>query len=402
MRGIGPGGYTSALSPASGRAPIVDNRAVAEPPFTVGIEEEYLLVDLETRDLAPDPPAEMLREFQARWSEQVAPEFMRSQIEVGTRVCRRVGEAREELARLRTDIAEIAGRYGLAPIAASTHPFARWLEQKPTDRARYAALAEELQATVRRLLICGMHVHVGIDDEEVRIDLMSQFSYFLPHLLALSTSSPFWEGHDTGLHSYRLTVFDALPRTGLPQTFTSWAEYERHVQVLVHAGVIEDATMIWWDQRPSARFPTLETRIMDVATRLSHVESLAALVVSTLRMLYRLRGDNQRWRVYAPMLLDENRWHAMRHGPEAGMIDLGRGELVPFGRLLDEWIAMVAPDAEALGCADALARTPEILRDGTSARRQREVYAEAVAQGAEPPEALRAVVDHLIATTVDV
>ena len=373
--------------------------AVREPSFSIGIEEEYLLVDRQSRDLASDPPASMLRECEQLCEGQVSPELLRSQIEVGTKVCRGLEEARDDLARLRRVVLEVAERHGLAPIAASTHPFAHWLEQKPTARERYSALTREMQAAARRLLICGMHVHVGVEDEELRIDLMNQLSYFLPHLLALSCSSPFWEGEDTGLKSYRLTVFDALPRTGLPERFASHAEYERHVRVLVNAGVLQDATRIWWDLRPSARFPTLETRVMDVCTRLEDAVSLASLVVCTLRMLYRLRCDNQRWRIYSPMLLNENRWRAMRYSYDEGMIDFARGRVVPFKDLLEELIELIEPDARALGCVECVLHARDILQGGTSAHRQLAVHARALESGADPREALEAVVDWLIEET---
>ncbi|HUO81800.1 MAG TPA: carboxylate-amine ligase [Gammaproteobacteria bacterium] len=370
-----------------------------EPDFTVGIEEEHLLVDRETRDLANDPPAAMLEECAYLCEGQVSPEFLRAQIEVGTRVCNTIDEARWDLARLRRVIVQVAGRHGLAPIAASTHPFAHWLMQKRTEKDRYRALAREMQASARRLLICGMHVHVGIDDDELRIDLMNQLAYFLPHLLAMSCSSPFWEGENTGLKSYRLTVFDALPRTGLPEPFASFAEYQRHVNVLIEAGVLEDATKIWWDLRPSARYPTLETRIMDVCTRLDDAVSLAALVVCLLRMLFRLRRSNQRWRIYARMLVNENRWRARRYSFDDGLIDLAKGQVVPFETLLDELIELVLDDAEHLGCAQEVLRTRDILGRGTSAHRQVAIYEQAKADGAAETEALQAVVDFLIEET---
>ena len=262
---------------------------ISEPAFTLGVEEEYLLVDLESRDLVSDPLAQLMQECSRLLQEHVSPELMRAQIEVGTPVCHSLSEVRDNLKRLRGTIAEVSSRFGCAPIAVSTHSFARWLEQKQTAKQRYLELTDQMQLAARRLLICGMHVHVGIEDEELRIDLMNQMSYFLPHLLAMSCSSPFWEGEDTGLRSYRLTVFDALPRTGLPEQFASYAEYERHVRVLVNAGLVEDASMIWWDLRPSASFPTLETRIMDVVTNLEHALSLVALTVCLMRMLYRAR-----------------------------------------------------------------------------------------------------------------
>ncbi len=252
--------------------------AAKEPTFTIGVEEEYLLVDKETRGLVVDPPSTLMAEAEELCGPQVTSELLLSQIEVGTKVCRNIQEVHEDLVRLRSNIIAVADRHGLAPIAASTHPFSNWAEQKHTRKERYDALTHEMQGAARRLLICGMHVHVGIDDDELRIDLMNQMSYFLPHLLALSCSSPFWNGRDTGLKSYRLTIFDALPRTGVPERFASFAEYQRHVSILMDAGLIEDSTRIWWDLRPSGRFPTLETRIMDVCTRIEDTVALAALL----------------------------------------------------------------------------------------------------------------------------
>jgi len=376
--------------------------SVPEPSFSIGVEEEYLLVDKETRDLVADPPARILEECEELLHGQVSPEFMRAQIEIGTRVCHSVEEARWDLARLRSVIAEVTGRHGLAPIAASTHPYARWLDQKHTERERYDTLTAEMQAAARRLLICGMHVHVGIEDNELRIDLMNQFSYFLPHLLALSCSSPFWEGENTGLKSYRLTVFDALPRTGLPERFASWAEYRRHVGVMIDAGLIQDATKIWWDMRPSDRYPTLEVRIADVCTKLDDAVTVAALVVCILRMLYRLRCGNRRWRQYAPMLLMENRWRAMRYSFDEGLIDLAKGTVVPHAQLIEELLEITRKDAEDLGCLADVERALEILSRGTSAHRQIRVYEAALADGASETEALHAVVDQLIVETADV
>ena len=376
--------------------------SVSEPSFSIGVEEEYLLVDKETRDLVADPPARILEECEELLHGQVSPEFMRAQIEIGTRVCHSVEEARWDLARLRSVIAEVTGRHGLAPIAASTHPWARWLDQKHTERERYDTLTAEMQAAARRLLICGMHVHVGIEDNELRIDLMNQFSYFLPHLLALSCSSPFWEGENTGLKSYRLTVFDALPRTGLPERFASWAEYRRHVGVMINAGLIEDATKIWWDMRPSDRYPTLEVRIADVCTKLDDAVTVAALVVCILRMLYRLRCGNRRWRQYAPMLLMENRWRAMRYSFDEGLIDLAKGTVVPHAQLVEELLEITRKDAEDLGCLADVERALDILSRGTSAHRQIQVYDAALADGASNTEALQAVVDQLIVETAEV
>ena len=372
---------------------------LSDPTFTIGIEEEYLLVDKKTRALAVDPPDSMLRKCKRLFKDQVSPEFLRAQIEIGTRVCRTLEEARWELTRLRKVIVDVANEYDMAPIAASTHPFATWGEQKYTEKDRYRVLEKEMQAAARRLVICGMHVHVGIEDDELRIDLLNQFAYFLPHLLAMSCSSPFWRGENTGLMSYRLTVFDALPRTGLPQRFTSFAEYTRHVNVLVNAGLIPDASKIWWDMRPSSRYPTLETRVMDVCTDLEDALSLAALVVCILRMLYRLRLANKRWRNYNRMLLNENRWRAMRYSFDQGLLDLAKGQLVPVPDLIDELLELIRDDADAIGCLDEVVRCRDIFARGTSAHHQLRVYEDAIEKGAEQHDALCQVVDYLIEET---
>jgi glutamate---cysteine ligase / carboxylate-amine ligase len=370
-----------------------------EPPFTVGIEEEYLLVRLDTRDVDNDPPPELLKECTERGGGQISPEFLRSQIEVGTRVCRSMSEARADLARLRGIIVDVARRHGLAPIAASTHPFARTTQQKHTDKERYFALAREMQAAARRMMICGMHVHVGIDNDELRIDLLNQLSYFLPHLLALSCSSPFWEGEQTGLMSFRLTVFNSLPRTGLPERFESYGEFRRHLDTLIRNGLIEDTTKIWWDVRPSSRYPTLETRIMDCCTSIDDSVCLAAFVVSLLRMLYRLRRANQSWRRYPNVLISENRWRAMRYSFNEKLLDLAKDELVPFSDLLEELLVLLREDGEALGCTRELEHARTILSRGTSAHRQVAIFEKARAQGASEREALKAVVDFLIRET---
>ncbi len=372
----------------------------ADLPFTIGIEEEYLLVDRATRHVASEPPAAMLEECETRIKDLVKPEFLKSQIEIATPVCKNVREARDNLAWLRRTVAETADKYGLAPIAASTHPFSSWTEQKHTDKERYHVLARDMQAVARRLMICGMHVHVGIDNDELRIDLVNQIAYFLPHLLALSTSSPFWQGENTGLKSYRLSVFDELPRTGLPERFDSYGEYQRHIEVLTRAELIEDASMLWWDVRLSHRFPTIEMRITDVCTRLDDAAAIAALFVCIVRMLYRLRRDNQRWRTYAPMLINENRWRAQRYGLDEGLVDFGKGEIVPFADLIEELIALTIEDAEALGCIDELNHVREIVRDGTGAHRQLATFAAAEAAGASRDEAFATVVDMLIEETV--
>jgi carboxylate-amine ligase len=377
------------------------NVPIPEPSFTMGIEEEYLLVDLETRDLVQDPPPDVMAESQSRLQDQVGPEFLRSQIEVGTKVCSTIQEARTDLARLRRNVAEVAGTHGMGLIAASTHPFARWGEQLPTDKDRYLELERDMQAVVRRLVICGMHVHVGVEDDDLRIDLMNQVSYFLPHILAASTSSPFWHGNDTGLKSYRMTVFKSLPRTGLPEHFSSWGEYQRHVNVLVEAGIIQDATKLWWDVRPSARYPTIEMRIADICTRIDDGITIATLFVLLLRMLYRRRRKNQRWRTYANMLVAENSWRAQRYGIEGSLMDYGQGELIPYTQLADELIEILWREAEETGTTAELQHLSTIANEGTSADRQLATYGAAIEAGADPREALEEVVDMLIRETVD-
>lgn len=370
------------------------------PDLTLGIEEEYFLVDRRTRDLVVEPPLGLLEAAQRRLPDQVTPEFLKCQIEVATRPCANLAQARGELAALRRGVSATAAEFGMAIVAASTHPFARWELQVPTERARYAALAQDLQGVGRRLVICGMHVHAAVNDLDLRIDLMNQVRYFLPHLLVLGTSSPFWRGEDTGLKSYRLAVFRELPRTGLPETFDSWGEYARHVKVLVDSGLIDDASRLWWDVRPSARFPTLEMRISDMCTGLEDTLCIAAMYRCLLSMLMRLRRQNQRWRIYAAMLVEENRWRAQRYGMDRGLVDFGKGAVVPFADLVDELVMLPAEEADALGCRAELAHARTIVARGTSADAQLRAFAHARAAGADVQEALVAVVDWLIAESV--
>jgi glutamate---cysteine ligase / carboxylate-amine ligase len=367
------------------------------PSFTLGIEEEYLIVDRETRDLVSKPDPAFFAACNETLGDRVSAEFLQCQIEVGTRPHRSVGDAVDELRRLRQGVNDAAGLHGYAIIAASTHPFANWRSQSHTRKERYEGLWSDIGGPAWRMLICGMHVHVGVEDDDQRIDLMNQVAYFLPHMLALSGSSPFWDGTDTQLSSYRLTVFDAMPRTGLPDPLSSHSEYRRLIEHLVAAGCIEDGTKIWWDVRPSARFPTLEQRITDVCPRLADTAAIAALYQSVVAWLYRLRTRNQRWRIYPNTLIRENRWRAQRYGVEGELIDHGCGKSVPVRDLVEELLDMLMDDAEALGCARELLGLRRIVAEGTSAVRQRRAYAEAVGQGADKPAALRAVVDGLIA-----
>lgn len=372
---------------------------IQEPSFTIGMEEEYLLVDNETRNLISEMPASVLSDCEALLPGRVAPEFLQSQIEVCTGVAKTVPELRDELATLRQQVSHVAGQHGLSIIAASTHPFANWDTQRRTPKARYAALERDLQGVVRRLMISGMHVHVGIEDDALRIDLMNQVSYFLPHLLALSTSSPFWMGEDTGLLSYRIAVWNEMPRTGLPPHLNSYDEYNRLVETMVDAGLIEDSSKIWWDIRPSRTFPTLEMRISDLCSRLDDAICIAAIYMCLLRMLYRLKVRNQRWRTYPNVLLNENRWLAQRYGIDRGLVDYGRGGTIPYADLIDEILDLIQEDAAFFNCEREVLHARNIVTRGTSAHRQLETYREAINHGADREHAFHAVVDQLIEET---
>lgn len=365
------------------------------PGLRLGIEEEYLIVDRESGDVVVEPGAAFLDACRTALGERVAPEFLQCQVEVGTAPHRTVGGAIAELRELRRAVATAAEERGYAAIAASTHPFAKWRKQQHTRAERYHGLWSDIGLPAWRMLISAMHVHVEVEDPDLRIDLMNQVAYFLPHMLALSCSSPFWEGVDTRLSSYRLTVFDALPRTGLPDQLTSFGAYRRLVDHLAAAGCIEDGTKIWWDVRPSARFPTLEARIMDICPRLRDAAAIAALYQSLLAFLVRLRMRNQGWRIYPLTLIGENRWRAQRYGTEGTLVDLGASRLAPVADLVEELIELLREDAAELGCLPELEDLRLIPREGNSASRQRAVHAAAREAGADEAEALRAVVDLL-------
>ncbi len=371
------------------------------PRFTIGMEEEYFVVDRDSRDLVSDLPDLLLSKLEDPPVGATSPEFIRSQIEIGTPVSSDVSELGDHLRTMRRFVSETVSEHNMAIIAASTHPFARWGAQRHVNKDRYNLLAEALQGVVRRLLICGMHVHVGMDDEDLRIDMMNQVSYFLPHLLALSGSSPFWHGEDTGLKSYRPAVFRALPRTGLPDEFSSWSDYRRHVDVLVDTGVIEDASKLWWDIRPSDHYPTLEMRSADICTRHEDGITIAAVYQALIATLHDRRMNNQKWRIYSRMLISENSWRAQRYGVDEPLIDFGRSELVPMVQLMDELIDLLSEQAVVLGSLQQVERVKDIVVGGTSADRQRGVFENALADGADKAEALREVVDHLIVETVE-
>jgi glutamate---cysteine ligase / carboxylate-amine ligase len=364
--------------------------------FSIGIEEEYLLVDPETRSLASRQPPGFMARCQELLGRRVMHEFLQSQVEIGTGVCATIAEARAEIVELRGAVAETAKEFGMRMIAASTHPWSHWRDQEPVDLERYRILGAEHRSLARRMAICGMHVHAGIADKNLRVDLMGQVCYFMPHLLALSGSSPFWEGQDTGLKSFRPTIIGDLPRSGLPESFESWNDWTEMLDDLSATGMVTDPSKIWWDLRPSAKHPTLEIRICDIPTWAEDCLTVAALYQSILAFLYHLRQNNQRWRQYRRILILENKWRAQRYGVEAEMADFGKRVVVPFPELIDELVELLRPHAEALGCLAEVEHARTIARRGTSADHQLRVYHEACAGGASEEDAQRAVVDWLI------
>ncbi len=360
------------------------------PDFTIGIEEEYQIIDPESRELTPFVQ-EFLDQGQIVLKDQIKPELLQSQVEVGSKVCHSIKEARQELVRLRRHILELAESNGLQFAAASTHPFSSWAEQDITPRERYRKYQELMADVARRMLIFGMHVHIGIEDKELMIDVMDQSRYFLPHLLALSTSSPFWSGRDTGLKSYRSIVFESLPRSGPPPAFESWAEHNRFVNTLIKTGSIEDATRIWWDIRPHPVFPTLEYRVCDICTKIDEAICLAALILAIVAKLMVLRQKNQRWRRYRHHLIEENKWRAVRYGIEGNLIDFGKQKEASMSQLTTEILEFVDDVLDELDIRQEVEYVHTILANGTSADRQLATFRET--------NDMKAVVDRIVAET---
>ena len=348
---------------------------MALPEFTIGIEEEYQIIDPESRELGSHIE-DFLEEAQVILKDQVQPEMLQSQVEVGSQVCRSIQEARQELVRLRSSVAEVADKKGLWVGAASTHPFSRWTDQQVTEFERYHKHEQAMADVARRMLIFGMHIHVGIEDKDLMIDVMDQARYFLPHLLALSTSSPFWHNRDTGMKSYRSIVFENLPRTGPPPEFESWDEYERFIDTLVKTKSIDEPTKIWWDIRPHPRFPTLEFRVFDICTKVDEAVCLAALTLAIVAKLIKLRLANQSWRRYKNHLVAENKWRALRYGVDGKLIDFGKQKEVPMRFLALEVLDWVDDVLDELDIRQEAEYVKVILAEGTSADRQINVYRE--------------------------
>ena len=368
--------------------------------FTLGIEEEFQIVDPQTREMR-SRVSEFLEEGMMILGEQVKPEMIQSQIEVGTGICANIQEARADISRLRSIISGLARKKGLAIVAASTHPISHWRDQVIFDDARYKVLIDELQMVASSLLICGLHVHVGIPDRERQIHIMNASRYFLPHVLALTTSSPFWMGFNTGLKSYRSEVFKKFPRTDIPDHYDSYAAFERYIDLLVKTGCIDNGKKIWWDVRPHPFFPTLEFRVCDIPTRVDDTVAIAALFQAIVVKLDKLIDQNLGFRLYRRALVQENKWRAVRYGLDGKMIDFGKQKEVPVRDLVRELLDFVDDVLDPLGSRKEVEHIHTILERGTSADEQLRIYHAATAAGADNNTALMAVVDRLMERTVE-
>lgn len=385
-------------------------------PMTIGIEEEYQIIDPETRELT-SYVQQLMNRGRVTLGNQLKPEFMQSQIEVGSRVCANIQEARQEIIHLRRTVFEAAEENGRAIAAAGTHPFSRWQDQRFSEGERYDDLQSTMQDAARRLLIFGMHVHVGFGQDrlafELIVDVMNQIRYFLPHILALSTSSPFWHGRDTGMKSYRCLVFENMPRTGIPPIFGGFAEYDRYVDVMAAVGSLgpkgtgkpsgeaspKDATKIWWDARPHPNWGTLEIRISDMCTTVDECMCVAALIQSFVAKFIKLRNQNLSWRIYPSHMISENKWRAVRWGIDGKLIDFGIEDEVPMRLLVQEILEIIDDVVDELGTRQDVEYAKTILEKGTSADRQLATFRRALNEGADTQEALNAVVDQLIRET---
>ena len=346
------------------------------PSFSIGIEEEYQTVDPETRDLRSHIQQEIVQKGKALLAERVKPEMHQSVIEIGTGVCQNIKDARDEVRSIRRQMVTLARQNHLRLAAGGTHPFAKWVEQEIYPDERYHTIVEDLKMVARANLIFGLHVHVGIEDRETAIQIMNGARYFLPHILALSTNSPFWLGMETGLKSYRTKVFDKFPRTNIPDLYHSWSEFDNYVNLLIKTNCIDNAKKIWWDIRPHPHFPTLEFRICDIPMRLEETIAIAALCQAVVAMLYRLHEQNMSFRHYSRSLIMENKWRASRYGLDGKLIDFGKQTEVPERDLIREMLDMVAHEAEELGSTEELAVVERILEDGSGADRQLRVFHE--------------------------
>jgi len=362
-----------------------------KPTFTIGIEEEYQTVDPVTRDLRSHIHAEIIEKGKLILQERVKAEMHQSVVEVGTSVCATIKDAKEEVKKLRRDMIRLAKENGLRLASAATHPFADWRVQEIYPDERYKNIVEDMQLVARANLIFGLHVHIGIEDREIAIQLMNHARYFLPHILALSANSPFWLGMDTGLKSYRCKVFDKFPRTNIPDYFPSYGEYENFVKLLIKTGCIDNAKKIWWDIRPHPFFSTLEFRVCDIPMRVDETIALAALMQATLAKLYKLHAANQGFRLYRRALVMENKWRAARYGINGKMIDWGKQKEVPIRDLILEYLDFVDDVVDELDSREEINYIRTILETGNGADRQLKVFQET--------GDLKKVVDYIIEET---
>jgi glutamate---cysteine ligase / carboxylate-amine ligase len=358
--------------------------------FTIGVEEEFQIIDPKTCELRSHV-MQLVNEVSPSIQDQVKHEMHQSIVETGTKICENVGELRIEMHRTRGELIAAAERAGLQVAAAGTHPFSSWIDQVISPGERYENIVEELQQLARSLLIFGMHIHVAMPNRQTTIDMMNMVRYFLPHLLSLSTSSPFWMGRNTGLKSFRTTVFRRFPRTGVPELFQSWSEYENFVNLLVQLNCIDNPKKIWWDVRPHPVFGTLEFRMCDVTTKVEEACAIAALTQAIVVKLHRLYTSNQSWRIYRRALIEENKWRAARYGIEGKLVDFGKELEVPTKILIPELLELVDDVVDDLGSRSAVNYVHTILNEGTSAERQLRVF--------EQTGDLRAVVQHVVAET---
>jgi carboxylate-amine ligase len=346
---------------------------IKRPAFTLGIEEEFQIIDPETRELRSHVQA-ILEEGKRLLHERLRPELHQSVLEGGTGICSNVEEMRRDVTELRTEIIRLAQRNGLRVAAAGTHPFSHWADQPITDNERYKEIVEELQTVALEELIFGLHVHVGIEDRDLAMQIMNEARYFLPHVLALSTNSPFWLGRKTGLKSYRTRIWQQFPRTSIPELFETFGVFEEYVRVLVKTNCIDNGKKIWWDVRPHPFFPTVEFRVCDVPMRVDETVTLAALIQAICVKLYKLRAMNLGFRTYRRALIEENKWRASRYGIDGKLIDFGKEVEVPFRDLAGELLDFVDDVLDELGSREEVEALRWILEHGTGADRQLAVY----------------------------
>lgn len=366
---------------------------------TIGIEEEYLLVDLETRALASRHNPTFFAACRKELGDRVTSELLQAQIEIATGVCRTVAEARRQLSNLRGTIAQIARAHGMALIACSTHPFSLWDEQRTSKGARYRKIAQDYRMVAQRALVCGTHIHAGIEDQDRRVAVMNRLTPYLPLFLALSASSPFWQGHATGMKAFRPTIFGEFPRTGVPQVMADWTEWQAFTDLFAKTGLCRDPSKIWWDLRPSLRQPTLEVRIADVCTPMEDALTLAALYQSLLSMFARSQGAAPHR--FQKLVTEENKWRVQIAGVEAEIVCLRRERLLPVRDLVAELVEELQEDADALGCGAELRRARDIVAEGTGADLQMAAWTTARDAGRSEEQAGIEVVDLLIRNSVE-